>query len=294
VARRRVGAILTLIAGLSCFFGCGTPTDPAERAAIERGVAPLIQRGDVARETGNYDLAISSYREALERTPWNTRFARLLAVSYAERAAKHRETPGPEGLRAAESDLRRALDIDSEDLTFKRNLAVVLVERARIEVDEERARAFREQAEALDPLIVASSPAVSLSVERRLDLAYDLLQRGQIDVGVRRLEALHAEHPGRVDVTRLLAQALVRRGQQAADRRDYPSARGALDRAVAMYDELEPCDGERCDAAELRGAHYNRLVVLIESNEIDAARVARDAASRLGLTFPALNRELDR
>ncbi len=284
---RRTRAALALVAALSLALACAGPP-PADEGGLDPGVAPVVRRAEVAAQSGDYTAAIAAYGEALERTPWNTRFERLLAVSHAERAAQQRAAGGRDGLAAAAADLRRAREIDPGDPTFGRNLAVVLVELARLETEPELAAAARAEAAELDPELVAASPHRSLGVERRLDLAFELIGRGQLAAGVRRLEALHADHPGRADVARLLAQALVRLGDERAEHRNYPEAGGAYTRAVDVYDGLAPCDGARCTADELRAAHYNRLVALIEQGDRDAVRAALARARARGLRFPGL------
>jgi tetratricopeptide (TPR) repeat protein len=284
---------LSLFACLSLLVGCGA-FGRKEPKAADRGVAPLLERGQAAAERGQWDAAIAAYSEALERTPWNTRFQRLLAVAHAERAAQLRSAqPGAGGLTAAEADLRRALELDPADATFRRNLGVVLLERASYEGDAGRAAALRAEGAELAPDAADALPAgFDRDVERRLDLAVDLIERDQLELAIGQLEALRAEHPGRTEVASLLAQASVRAGNEAVQRREPARAAQAFERAVALYAQLAPCDGARCSAADQRTAHHNRIVALYESGDPVAARKALSEAEAAGLRFPELSQAL--
>jgi tetratricopeptide (TPR) repeat protein len=189
----------------------------------------LIERAERARQTRDFDAALAAYREALERTPWNTRLQRALAVTYADRGARERD----EGqLPAAERDLREALRLAPEDAEFKENLAVVLLERASLDLDQPRAAERRQEARQLAPQLAESAPRVNATVERRLDLAYELLERGQMEAGIERLDQLLADEPQRADVRVLLAQAHVRQGNEYSRRSRFAAAAEELDRAV--------------------------------------------------------------
>jgi len=283
---------VALFACLSVLGGCGLfGRKPAEEA--ERGVAPVLDRAAAAAEQGEWDTAIEGYAEALERTPWNTRFVRLLAVAHAERAAQaRREQPGVAGLDAAEKDLRRAIELDAEDAVFKRNLGIVLLERASYERDPARAQALRAEGSALAPESAEQLPDLQRDVERRLDLVVDLIERAQLEAAIGQLEQLKGEYPGRADVASLLAQANVRAGNQEAARREPRRAAEFFRRAVELYAEIAPCDGSRCSADELRVAHQNLIVALYESGDPVTAREALDTAEAAGLSFPGLSQAL--
>jgi tetratricopeptide (TPR) repeat protein len=288
----RAPALLALLACLSPLGGCGA-LGRKEPQAPERGVAPVVERGRAAAEHGEWDAAIAAYSEALERTPWNTRFRRLLAVAHAERAAERRRTqPGKEGLDAAEADLRRALELDPQDATFRRNLGVVLLERAGYEQDPARLAALRAEGKTLAPDAPDPVPALDRDVERRLDLAVDLIERDQLELALGQLETLHAEQPARPEVARLLAQASVRAGSEAAQRREPGRAAKSFARAVELYGQLVPCDGARCSGDELRTAHHNLIVSLYESGDPVRARRALEEARAAGLRFPDLEEAL--
>ncbi|MCE2391620.1 MAG: hypothetical protein J4G09_09075 [Proteobacteria bacterium] len=294
------GAVVWTLAALLAggVSGCAAPppSEPAGTQTGTTGVAPLVARAGSALERGDYDTAIALYGDALERTPWNTRLSRRLAVAHAERAGHRRGTPGVAGLRAAERDLRRALEIDPTDATFRRNLGVVLLELAPFVPGAEAGR-LRAEARGLAPEEAARAAGPDAAplqheVERRLDLAFELLERGQYEIGLRRLESLRSDYPDRGDVMRLLAQGYVIWGSEMAVAADRAGAARAFGRAVELYADLLPCDGARCSRGELRTAHRNRVVVLLESGRRSDARLALDAAERAGLEFPRLRAEV--
>jgi tetratricopeptide (TPR) repeat protein len=281
---------VALLACMSLVVGCASQVPEAEQ---DRGVAPLFARGQSAAQRQDWDTAIAAYSEALERTPWNTRFQRLLAVAHAERAAQRRGAdPSEAGLRAAESDLRRAIELDPSDLNFHRSLGVVLLELSVLEPDTGRAAALRAEGSSLAPDATASVPDVRRSVERRLDLALELIERDQVEAGIAQLESLRADEPDRHEVARLLAQAHVRAGNALVGRHEPARAAESFARAVALYADLAPCDGSRCTAADQRTAHQNRIVALFESGDPAAARAALAEAEAAGLRFPELSRAL--
>ena len=284
-----LSAAVALLAAVSPLGGCGL-FGGKEEPGPERGVAPLVDKGKAAAQHGDWDGAIAAYSEALERTPWNTRFQRLLAVAYAERASEQRrELPGAEGLDAAAADLRKAIELDGSDATFKRNLGVVLLERASYEADAAKAAELRAEGEKLAPDTAAELPDLQRDVERRLDLAVELIERGQIEAALRQLESLRTEQPQRAEVARLLAQAHVRAGNEAVQRREPAEAAQSYQRAVALYAELAPCDGARCTPDDQRTAYQNLIVALYESGDPVAARAALAQAQTAGLRFPELS-----
>ena len=244
-------------------------------------------------ERGDYDTAIAGYAEARERTPWNTRLSTALVSAYAARAAHPAQT-GREGLRSSEADLRTALSIAPDDPALQRSLAAILLDLSAREENPESALALRMEARRYAPELESSIPFVQLAVERRLDLAFDLIQRGQLDAAIGRLERLHVEYPENADVAHLLAQARVRRGTELVGLQDHRSAGAHFDGAVALYEQLGPCDGGRCEAAELRTAHRNRVIAWLSAYRASEARLALDDAERAGLVFPDLNQEVRR
>lgn len=285
VSQRLLGAFSSVWLAVGCI---GTSGEQAqESSAAPQGVTPLIEQAERAQHRHDFDVAISAYREALEQTPWNARLQRALAVAHADRAARSRD----EGrLPAAERDLREALRLAPEDAEFEENLAVVLVERAALDLDEERAAERRREAQEIAPQLARSAPRVNASVERRLDLAFQLLERGQIEAGIERLSQLLAEKPERADVRVLLAQAYVRQGTEHSRRGNFTAAVEALDRAVELYGPLGRCDAGACRPDELRLAHHNRITALLNGSQEERARQALADAERLGLRFPELRR----
>ncbi len=281
--------LLLLSASLST---CAPPQVEPERASTG-SVTPLVARAERAMEQGDYTTAIDAYAEALERTPWNTRLSTALVSAYAARAA-HPAKSGRAGLRAAEADLRTALSIAPDDPTLQRSLAAVLLDLSAREESPERALALRLEARRHAPELESSTPVVQLVVERRLDMAFDLVERGQLDAGIDRLERLHSEYPESAGVARLLAQARVRKGTVLVGLQDHRSAGAHFDGAVALYEQLGPCDGSRCDAVELRTAHRNRVIAWLSAYRVAEARRALDDAERAGLQFPDLNLEVRR
>jgi tetratricopeptide (TPR) repeat protein len=270
-------------------LGCAGSAPEEELAAVPRGAAAAIEQAERARQARDFDAAIAAYREALEQTPWNTRLQRALAVTYADRGARARD----EGrLSDAERDLRDALALAPEDAEFKQNLAVLLLERASLDLNQERAAERREEARQLAPELAASVPRINAAVERRLDLAYELLERGQLEAGIERLNQLLADEPRRSDVRVLLAQAHVRQGNDYSRRGMHLEAAHALDRAVELYRPLGRCEGGSCQIEDLRLAHHNRIAALLNAYELERAGRALAEARRLGLEFPELSRAL--
>lgn len=273
-------------AGAAC--GAAAPGDAARDSAAA-GVAPIVARAEAAAASGDLDAAISGYSEAAERTPWNTRLRSQLVAAYTQRAeAKRRKPGGARGLALAEKDLRAAHALDPEDATVKRSLAAILVERAAFESDDALAAELRAEATELAPEQTAQTPEVRLPVETRLDLAYDLIDRGSIDAGIDQLRAVVREYPQNAKAARLLAQALVRLGSQQTQARDYDGAAESLREAVEQYARLLPCDGARCDSAELELAHRNRILSALDAGRIELARAALQEAEALGLRFDDL------
>ncbi len=256
------------------------------------GVGPLVARAEAASASGDHAAAIADYQAALERTPWNTRLVQSLVASYAARADQARTRPGgAKGLAAAEKDLRAALELAPEDPALRRSLAAVLLEQAGFaKTDEEIAR-LRGEARALAPDLEAQAPLVRKSAEVRIDLAYDLIERGQLDAGIDQLEALLRDDPGEPAGTRLLAQALVRKGGIENGRANYDVAEQSFTRAVELYARLLPCDGSRCEQGELKIAHENRIASALDGARWDAARAALAEAKAVGLSFPELERK---
>ncbi|MGH2899165.1 MAG: tetratricopeptide repeat protein, partial [Solirubrobacteraceae bacterium] len=261
-------------------------------ASLTEGVAPIVARGESAIAAGDLSAGVDAYREAYERTPWNTRIQNSLVAAYAARAEKERTKPGgTKGLALAEQDLRAALEISPKNPELERNLAVVLLDQAGLSPDDAEAARLRAEANALAPDLVAETPALRLGVERRLDIAYDLLQRGQLDAGIDQLQALVRDDPESVPATRLLAQALVRKGGVQTQRHDYPGARQSFTNAVELYARLLPCDGTRCDKAELELAHRNRVDGLLDAEQYEDARAALAEARGLGIDLSDLEKK---
>jgi tetratricopeptide (TPR) repeat protein len=244
-------------------------------------------------QRGDFTAAIAGYKLAFERTPWNTRLGRSLVAAYAARAANPAGS-GRTALRAAEADLRAALQIAPDDPALRRSLTAVLLDLSAHEEDRDRATALREEARRFDPDLETQTPIVQLAVERRLDMAFDLLERGQLDAGINRLERLYADYPDRVDVMRLLAQAQIRKGTELVALRNYRDAGLHFDQAVDLYGRLAPCDGARCQESELRMAHRNRVVAWLSASGFVESQRAMEDAEAAGLSFPALRAELRR
>jgi tetratricopeptide (TPR) repeat protein len=286
-------ALLLRVSFLTLLSACGVSGTKVEGGdAPEAGVGPAIERAEAAKASGDLDGAIQGYGAALDRTPWNTRLRSQLVAAYTERAEKERRKPGgPKGLALAEKDLRAAHALAPDDATVTKSLAAILVERAAFESDDALAAKLRAEAAQLSPETVAANPEVRLPVERRIDLAYDLIDQGNIDAGVDQLDALVREYPHNPKAARLLAQALVRLGGQQTEARDYDGARVSFTRAVELYARLLPCDGARCDSTELELAHRNRILSLLDAQRVDEARAARREAEALGLHFDDLRKE---
>lgn len=270
---------------LASLAACAGSPPSAEPEAHPQSVGVLVDRATVARARGDYDATILSYRAALDRTPWNTRLQRALAVSYAERGARHRRRGS---LPSAERDLRDALLVLPGDPDLERSLAVILIERAERVFDPAQSQLLRSEARALAPALVDATPPVRADLERRLDLAFELIQRGQLEAGIARLEALHRGAPDHPGVARLLAEARVRQATLLSQKLDHAGAARALDRAVELYLPFGACGSGSCELEEVRRAHHNRIVAWLSAHQADSARRALEDAERLGLEFPEL------
>ena len=277
-------SVVSLVA--SC-GGVGPGPDPDETT---RGIAPIVAAAERARARRDLDTAIDSYGEALARTPWNTRLKQTLAATYVERAARARTEGGFLGLVSARQDLEEAMALVPEQEAARYNLALILIEMSTREFDEARSAALREEARKLEPGLVEATPVLQAGVERRLDLAFELLQRGQLDAGIDDLTRIHEHAPDHPGATRLLAQAQVRKGSLLAERHDYEGAGERFDQAVLLYEDLGNCQDENCERDELRLAHRNRITTWIEAGRPERARRALDDAERVGLPFPDLRR----
>ncbi len=257
------------------------------------GVAPIVARAEAAIASGDLDSAIVSYREAFERTPWNTRIASSLVAAYVSRAERRaHEARWRQGTRArGRRSARGARDLAAA-CPRPGAASPPCCSSARLWLaDDAEAERFRSEANTLAPDLAEQDPALRLPVERRLDVAYDLLERGQLDAGLDQLEALLREYPQSTAAARLLAQALVRKGGVQIQRADYAGARKSYARAVELYAQLLPCDGTRCDPSELELAHRNRISAALDSASWDEARAALTEAKAVGLAFPDLERK---
>lgn len=257
----------------------------------------LVTRAEQAEAAGDLDTAILAWRESFARTPWNVRLRRALAAAYAERARRTREEEGVFGLASAERDLREALRLEPDAPTIRRNLAVLLVERSVREMDPERARTLRDEARALDPELAQMGEGARADIDRKLDLAFELVERGQLDAGIERLEAVHTAHPDHAETTRLLAQALVRKATRRAERGRPHEAGPLLDRAVGLYTDLSSkrvlATEDPAFREELQSVHRSRIVAWINASRPEAARQALADAERAGFPFPDLRRALE-
>ena len=292
----RVSAALLRFACLlllcACVGGSAEREAASARASASAGVAPIVARAEAAAASGDLDACVSAYREAFERTPWNPRIASSLVAAYVARAERERTKPGgAAGIALADEDLRAALVIAPKQRGLERSLAIVLLERADFARDDEQADAFRAEANALVPDLAAQAPALRMSAERRLDVAFDLLESDQLDAGIDQLEALVRDDPESTRGIRLLAQALVRKAGAQTERGDYAGARQSYTGAIELYARLLPCDGTRCDHAELVLAHRNRISAALDAPNFDEARAALAEAKGLGLSFPDLERK---
>jgi tetratricopeptide (TPR) repeat protein len=282
------GALLALVCA-ACAGG-GDSAEP-ERARAEQGVAPLVTRADRSRARGDFAVAIDLYSQAYQRTPWNERLKQSLAVAYTEKAQRARS----EGeLRTAEQDLRAALALYPDDASFKRNLAIVLLESAQREMNESRAEQMLAELRTLAPDLEIPNRVTKGGLERRLDLAFQLLERGQLDAGVQELELVRRDYPGEAAPARFLAQAIAQQADAFTSRQNFSAAGEAMDRAVALYKELLPCDdAARCKREEFAILAQNRVIAWSNAFELARARAALDEAKALGFAFPELEKALE-
>lgn len=286
--RSQAGALGAACALLVLLGACAPSAPGGPSANPEAGVGPLVDEAERMRAGGDYAAAIQAYEQARERTPWNERLTTALAETYAERAA---EEYADGKLVPAEADLRSSLELAPGHPEVSANLARVLLERARLDLDPAIAAQRRAEAELLAPGISAAEPVRDAGVERRLDLAFELLERGQLEVGIQRLEELHEAHPENAETSGLLAQALSRQAEQQAEHAAYQAAAESLDRAVALYLALPGCaapEWSDCSQERARTAHHNRIVAWLNASSPENARRALQDARQVGLDFPEL------
>jgi tetratricopeptide (TPR) repeat protein len=267
------------------------PESPEPAPAPPPTVGELVERGEAARESGDFDTAIESFREALEGTPWNDRIRRALAVSLADRAERSRSSGKFVGVAAAEADLREAHALEPEDPVLRRNLGIVLLDLASRSMDPERADALEAEARELLPEAEGELPTRDALRERRLDMAMELVGRGQLEAGIERLETLHAERPADVEIGMLLAQTHSTHGVSLSEQREFEAAAESYDRALAA---LAGFDAARLPPGELERAHRNRVTAWLNANRTDRAAAALEEAERAGFRLDPLRRELDR
>jgi tetratricopeptide (TPR) repeat protein len=246
-----------------------------------------VSGAEEAEAQGDLDTAIARYRQAWERDPGNDRLRRALVAAYVERARRVRAEEGVSGLEAAERDLRAARQLAPEDPAVRQSLAALLADRATREMSQEKAQALRDEARGLDVGLSRTGEDYRPRVERRLDLAFELVERGQLDAGIERLEAIHAEHPGYPAATRLLGRSLARKALLRAERGRHAEAGALLDRAVGVYAELESPSELR---DEIRGVHHNRIVAWLNAARPEDAQRALAEAEQAGFRFPELAR----
>jgi len=266
---------------------CAPTPPPSVPPQVE--IAPILDRADAARDAGDFDAAIAAYQDAMAATPWNSRIRRVLAATYVDRAQAARQAGS---LPRAESDLRAALLLEPDDPELRRNLAVILIERANLDLDDERAQLRRAEARALSPDAVPPGQASSARLERMLDLSFELLERGQVDAGIARLEDLRTEYPDSPPLDRLLAQAYVRKGGGSFARSDFDGAADAYAHAIALYAPHGSCDPAECARDQLELAYQNQIVALLEASRTRDARAALERAEAAGLDFPDLRAAL--
>ena len=119
--------------------------------------------------------------------------------------------------------------------------------------------------------------------------AFELLERGQLEVGIARLEQLHRDYPEEPEPTRMLAQAHAALGARYFDRGRFSDAADHFGVAVELYQQCAP---SACPRAQVVPAHQNRIIALIESSRTREARAALDEAESQGLSFPELRAAL--
>jgi tetratricopeptide (TPR) repeat protein len=282
-----------LAAGLAllALLACIGPTAPPE-AILEKPVTPseLVSDAEEAEARGDLDTAIARYRQAWERDPGNDRLRRALAAAYVERARQVRAEKGVFGLEAAERDLRKARVLAPEDPAVRQSLAALLADRATREMSQEKAQALRDEARQLDEGLSRTGEDYRPRVERRLDLAFELVERGQIDAGIERLEAIHNEHPGYPAATRLLGRSLARKALLRAERGRHAEAGALLDRSVGVYAQLEASSSPSELRDEVRAVHHNRIVAWLNAARPEDAQRALAEAEQAGFRFPELAR----
>lgn len=234
-----VGSVLAVV---SCAVGIGCasrPPTPQGGQALESWLGAVVERAESAREAGDLGPAVKAYREAVGRQPWNDRLRRSLAAVLAQRAKSSRAAGSWADVASAETDLREALELAPDDPLLRRDLAVVLVDLATRSMDPQRAQTLRREAARLAPDVAAEAPRVDPLRDRQMDMALELVKRGQLEAGIQRLATLHRERPDDVEIAVLLAQATARRGRRLADHGQWSAAEAELETAVAILEAFD-------------------------------------------------------
>jgi tetratricopeptide (TPR) repeat protein len=284
-------AALSRVACLGACVACAsTGGDPG--AAGTASVGELVAAAERASAAGDTEGAVASYRAANERTPWNPRLRSALAVSLSARAATAREQGDASSLERAEADLREACALAPDDAILRRNLALVLTERAAATDDPAAAEALAREARGLDPAVPASVPAATARLHERLARIQEQVDGGELDAAIAGLEGLLREHPGEVNTTRLLGQALVRRGGAAAARGEARAAAQDYDRAVELFSTPGLCRPGPCQDNDARQAHRGRIEAWLRVPGPAEAKRALAEAEAQGIRFPELAREV--
>jgi Flp pilus assembly protein TadD len=284
-------AALSRVACLGACVACAASgSDPG--TAGTASVGELVAAAERASAAGDAEGAVASYRAAVERTPWNPRLRSALAVSLSARAAGAREQGDASALERAEADLREACALAPDDAILRRNLALVLTERAALTDDAATADALQREARSLDPAVPASVPAATARLHERLARLQEQVEAGQLDRAIAELEGLLRERPGEVNTTRLLGQALVRRGGEAAARGDARAAAEDYDRAVQLFSTPGLCRPGPCQDNDARLAHRGRIQAWLRVPGPAEAKQALAEAEAQGIRFPELAREV--
>jgi tetratricopeptide (TPR) repeat protein len=259
----------------------------ATPAEAETDVGQLVSLAESAAAAGDADAAIAAYRAARKRQPWNPALRQVLAAALSERASASFAAGDYAGARAAESDLREAVELEPEDATLRRSLGTLLVDLGSRSNDPERRAALFAEAAELGVEADRERLEHDPGLERRLDLAMELVERGQLEAATLRLESLHRERPDNPEVALLLSQVHARRGLELAENSNMEQSALAYE---AAWKALGGFVASELPEGALARAHRNRVVAWSNAGQRERAVAALRDAEAAGVSLPDLRR----
>lgn len=189
--------LVSLVSGAYWLKVRPTPPPPQSRETAPSGAASqgltdsLLTLGIRLQQIRQYDRALTTYKQVLQRNPTNPHAHYNIAQIYNERGQ----------YAEAQREYEAVLRADPQFLDARLNLGVVLY----------RQRQFTAAAEAFRQVLQAS-PTHPMGL---FNLGVTLLELGQVDEAIRWLEAALREDPKRADTHYYIGLALSRQGRHA-------------------------------------------------------------------------------